>query len=127
MPNVSGTSYGSPSASYAHGRTTHTAQPSSIRKSDTAWSLTIAERRASPRVETHLSTVVHCEGRKWKGESRSIGLGGMALVLVGEVPALLNQQIRLSFVPRLPVSTVLELYVGSGVLRVSCQGRSNPE
>ena len=97
MPNVSGTSYGSPSASYAHGRTTHTAQPSSIRKSDTAWSLTIAERRASPRVETHLSTVVHCEGRKWKGESRSIGLGGMALVLVGEVPALLNQQIRLSF------------------------------
>ena len=99
MPKDSAASYGSLSATLAQEGSHHPPQLSGVRKADAAWSLTIVERRASPRVETRLSTVVHCDGRNWKGESRSIGLGGMALVLVGDVPAVLNQQIRLSFCP----------------------------
>src|SRR5918993_3960363 len=97
MPKDSAASYGRLSETYAHERNNQTPQVSNTRKADAAWSLTIEERRAPPRVETRLSPVMRCEGRNWKGESTSIGLGGMALVFVGDVPAVLNQQVRLSF------------------------------
>ncbi|MGZ8393422.1 MAG: alpha/beta fold hydrolase [Nitrospira sp.] len=77
-------------------------QPSPLsdpRRTAEAWSLTIDERRASPRLEVHLSTVLHCGDRNWRGESRSIGLSGVALVFAGEVPAMLNQQVRFSLGP----------------------------
>ncbi|HVG01641.1 MAG TPA: alpha/beta fold hydrolase, partial [Nitrospira sp.] len=97
MQKDSAARYGGRSAIYAHEGSNQLLPQSSSRKTDAAWSLTIRERRASPRVETHLPTIVHGEDRRWKGESRSIGLSGMALVVVGNVPAFLNQQIRLSF------------------------------
>ena len=96
MPKDGTASYGSPLATYAHERSNQVGPPTS-RTADDAWSLTIQERRASSRVGTHLRTAVHYDGRTWKGESLSIGLGGMALILRGDVPAVLNQQITFSF------------------------------
>ena len=67
------------------------------RKTTEAWSLTIEERRTSRRLEVHLPTVLRCGDRSWRGAANSISLGGVSLAFVGDVPAMLNQHIRLSF------------------------------
>ena len=97
MPQDSTARYGSSLATCPQEGSNQTPQVTHARKPESVWSLTVAERRASPRIETRLSTVVDCDGRNWKGESRSIGLRGMSLALEGDVPAVLNQQMRLSF------------------------------
>ncbi|MBI4002715.1 MAG: alpha/beta fold hydrolase, partial [Nitrospira defluvii] len=100
MPNDSAASRGNTSLAGVFERGN---QPSLLlsdrRRTAEAWSLTIAERRASPRLEVHLSTVLHCGDRNWRGETGSIGLGGVALAFAGDVPAMLNQHVRLSLGP----------------------------
>ncbi|MDP9133062.1 MAG: PilZ domain-containing protein, partial [Nitrospirota bacterium] len=61
--------------------------------------MTIKERRASPRLEVHLPIVVLSGDRSWRGVTKSIGCGGVSLAFAGDVPAMLNQQIMLSFNP----------------------------
>ncbi len=99
MPNDSAASRGSTSVAGALEGVNQSSLLSDRRRTAEAWSLTIEERRASPRLEGHLSTVLHCGGRNWRGETRSIGLGGVALAFTGDVPAMLNQQIMLSLGP----------------------------
>ena len=62
-----------------------------------AWSLTIAERRISPRLEIQFSAILHSGAGNRRGESKSIGMGGVTLAFAGDHPAMLNQQVRLSF------------------------------
>ena len=69
------------------------------KKTNDAWSLSLAERRASRRLALRLSTQLFFQGQTWKGITKSIGLGGLSMDFVSEIPAMLNQQMRLSFSP----------------------------
>lgn len=67
------------------------------KKSGDAWSCSLDERRASPRLDVQLSTTLRFQDLAWKGVTKSISRGGLSLVVTQDVPAELNQQIRLSF------------------------------
>ncbi|MCS6295288.1 MAG: alpha/beta fold hydrolase [Nitrospira sp.] len=69
------------------------------KKTNDAWSLSIAERRASRRLALRLSTQLFFQGHTWKGVTRSISLGGLSMDFVSDIPAMLNQQMMLSFSP----------------------------
>ena len=67
------------------------------KKTSEAWSLSVAERRASRRLSLRLPTQLRFQGQTWKGITRSISLGGLSMEFIAEIPAMLNQQMRLSF------------------------------
>jgi alpha-beta hydrolase superfamily lysophospholipase/SAM-dependent methyltransferase len=69
------------------------------KKTNDAWSLSLAERRASRRLALRLSTQLFFQGQTWKGITKSVGLGGLSMDFVSEIPAMLNQQMRISFNP----------------------------
>ena len=69
------------------------------KKTSDAWSLSIAERRASRRLTLRLPTHLHFQGHTWNGVTRSLSLGGLSMDFISEVPAMLNQQMMLSFSP----------------------------
>lgn len=69
------------------------------KKTSDAWSLTVAERRASRRLTVRLATQLRFQGQVWKGTTRSISFGGLSMDFVAEVPAMLNQQMMLSLSP----------------------------
>ncbi len=69
------------------------------KKTNEAWSLSVAERRASRRLSLRLPTQLRFQGQTWKGITRSISLGGLSMEFIAEIPAMLNQQMRLSFSP----------------------------
>lgn len=64
-----------------------------------AWSFTVAERRASPRLNVHLLTSLRLQDRTWKGVTKSISFGGLSMDVGGDVPALLNQRVLLTLSP----------------------------
>ncbi|WHZ22996.1 MAG: hypothetical protein OJF47_002108 [Nitrospira sp.] len=64
-----------------------------------SWSFSVAERRASHRLDVHLSTSLRSQGRTWKGVTKSIGFGGLSMAVGDDVPAVLNQRILLSLSP----------------------------
>ncbi len=99
MPNDSAASWGSMSEACALEGGKHPSLLPHQMKTAGAWSLAIEDRRASPRLEGHLSTVLYCGDRNWRGESKSIGLGGVALAFAENVPAMLNQHVKLSLSP----------------------------
>ncbi len=69
------------------------------KKTSDAWSLSITERRASRRLSLRLPTHLRFQGQTWKGTTRSISLGGLSMEFEAEIPAMLNQQMRLTFGP----------------------------
>ncbi|ULA59456.1 MAG: hypothetical protein LZF60_130060 [Nitrospira sp.] len=69
------------------------------KKTKDAWSLSLAERRASRRLALRLSTQLFFQGHTWKGVTRSLSLGGLSMDFVSDIPAMLNQQMMLSFTP----------------------------
>lgn len=69
------------------------------KKTNDTWSLSIAERRASRRLTLRLPTQLQFQSHIWKGVTRSLSLGGLAMDFVSEVPAMLNQQMMLSLSP----------------------------
>ncbi|MBS0171881.1 MAG: alpha/beta fold hydrolase [Nitrospira sp.] len=69
------------------------------KKTSDAWSLSIAERRASRRLSLRLATQLRFQGQTWKGTTRSISLGGLSMEFDAEIPAMLNQQMRITFGP----------------------------
>ena len=69
------------------------------KKTSDAWSLSIAERRASRRINLRLSTSLQSQAQTWNGVTKSISLGGLSIDFVSEVPAALNQHILLSLSP----------------------------
>ena len=69
------------------------------KKTNDAWSLSVAERRATRRLDTRLSTLLHFQGHTWKGQTKSLSLGGLSIDFVEDIPAMLNQQIVLSLTP----------------------------
>lgn len=66
------------------------------KKTGEAWSLSVAERRASRRLTLRLPTQLRFQGQTWKGMTRSLSLGGLSMDFVAEIPAMLNQQMMLS-------------------------------
>ncbi|MBX3344450.1 MAG: alpha/beta fold hydrolase [Nitrospira sp.] len=66
------------------------------KKTSEAWSLSIAERRASRRLTLRVPTQLRFQGQMWKGTTRSISLGGLSMEFASEIPAMLNQQMMLS-------------------------------
>ena len=74
--------------------------PTADRKKTTdAWSLSLAERRASRRRAIRVSTQLFFQGQTWKGVTKSLSLGGLSMDLVSDIPAMLNQHMMLSFTP----------------------------
>ena len=69
------------------------------KKTQDAWSLSLAERRASRRLALRLSTQLFFQGHTWKGVTRSLSLGGLSMDFVSDIPAMLNQRMMLSFSP----------------------------
>ena len=69
------------------------------KKTQDAWSLSLAERRASRRLALRLSTQLFFQGHTWKGVTRSLSLGGLSMDFVSDIPAMLNQRMMLSFCP----------------------------
>ncbi|HQR15094.1 MAG TPA: alpha/beta fold hydrolase [Nitrospira sp.] len=69
------------------------------KKTKDAWSLSLAERRASRRLALRLSTQLFFQGQTWKGVTKSLSLGGLSMDFVSDIPAMLNQQMMLSFHP----------------------------
>lgn len=72
---------------------------SARKKTGDAWSLSIAERRASRRLDTRVSTVLRFQDQAWIGLTKSLSVGGLSMDFTEEVPAMLNQQILLSLDP----------------------------
>lgn len=99
MPNDRDASRGSASVAGVFEEVNRTSRAPHSRRTAEDWSLSIEDRRVSPRLDGHLPTVLHCGDRHWRGESRSIGLGGVSLTLAGDIPAMLNQHVRLSLDP----------------------------
>ncbi|MGC3974293.1 MAG: PilZ domain-containing protein [Nitrospira sp.] len=69
------------------------------KKTKDAWSLSLAERRASRRLALRLPTHLFFQGQTWKGVTRSLSLGGLSMDFVSDIPAMLNQRMMLSFNP----------------------------
>ena len=69
------------------------------KKTNDAWSLSLAERRASRRLALRLSTQLFFQGHTWNGVTQSISLGGLSMDFVSDIPAMLNQRMMLSFNP----------------------------
>ncbi|HNC81739.1 MAG TPA: alpha/beta hydrolase [Nitrospira sp.] len=69
------------------------------KKTQDAWSLSLAERRASRRLALRLSTQLFFQGHTWKGVTRSLSLGGLSMDFVSDIPVMLNQRMMLSFSP----------------------------
>jgi acyl transferase len=69
------------------------------KKTNDAWSLSVAERRATRRLDTRLSTLLHFQDHTWKGQTKSLSLGGLSMDFIEDIPAMLNQQIVLSLTP----------------------------
>ncbi len=82
------------------GQESHRQSPAPDRKKTSdAWSLSVAERRATRRLDTRLSTLLHFQDHTWKGQTKTLSLGGLSMDFVGDIPAMLNQQILLSLTP----------------------------
>ncbi|MFZ1555506.1 MAG: PilZ domain-containing protein, partial [Nitrospira sp.] len=69
------------------------------KKTSDAWSLSVAERRASRRLESRISTLLHFQDHTWNGQTKSLSLGGLSMEFSEDIPAMLNQQILLSVTP----------------------------
>ncbi len=69
------------------------------KKTNDAWSLSVAERRTSRRLETRISTRLHFQDHTWNGQTKSFSLGGLSMEFSEDIPAMLNQQILLSLNP----------------------------
>lgn len=69
------------------------------KKTSDAWSLSVAERRASRRVETRIPTLLHVQDHTWNGQTKSLSLGGLSMEFAEDIPAMLNQHILLSLTP----------------------------
>jgi SAM-dependent methyltransferase/alpha-beta hydrolase superfamily lysophospholipase len=69
------------------------------KKTSDAWSLSVAERRASRRLDTRISTLLHFQDHAWRGQTKSLSVGGLSMEFAEDIPAMLNQQILFSLKP----------------------------
>ena len=49
------------------------------KKTSDAWSLSVAERRASRRLDTRISTLLHFQDHAWRGQTKSLSLGVLSM------------------------------------------------
>lgn len=89
------------------------------KKTSDAWSLSVAERRASRRLESRISTLLHFQDHTWNGQTKSLSLGGLSMEFSEDIPAMLNQQILLSVTPGPRGPKVLGLCAGFAFPKVS--------